>query len=59
MPDPLSSNSGLGMNVADLPKLWATFFTTYLNAISLSAIDSSVSKFMPTSACPPDATSWW
>ena len=30
MPEPLSWNSGLGMNVAVLPAAAATFFTTYL-----------------------------
>ncbi len=30
MPDPLSWNSGLGMNVAVKPAARATFFTTYL-----------------------------
>ena len=36
-PLPLSPKSGLGMNVAALPCLRATFFTTYLNHISWSA----------------------
>jgi hypothetical protein len=29
MPDPFSSKTGLGMNVAVLPAAAATFFTTY------------------------------
>ena len=38
MPLPLSPKSGLGMKVAALPCLRATFFTTYLNHISWSAM---------------------
>ena len=38
MPEPLSSKIGFGMNVSDLPAAHATFFRTYLNVISLSAI---------------------
>ena len=59
MPEPLSSNSGLGMKVTVLPKALPTFFTTYLKVTSLSAMFSRVSKRIPISPCPPDATSWW
>src|SRR5215471_12039898 len=38
MPEALSSNSGLGMNVAVIPFLRATFLTTYLYIIRLSAM---------------------
>ena len=58
MPDPLSWNTGLGMNVAVLPYWWATFFTTYLNSISLSAMRVSSSKRTSISACPAVPTSW-
>ena len=37
MPLPLSPNIGLGMNVAVLPCLRATFLTTYLYHISVVA----------------------
>ena len=59
MPDPLSSKIGLGMNVTLLPAAQATFFSTYLNVMSLSAIARSVSNFTPISPWPPEATSWW
>ncbi len=49
MPDPLSSNRGLGMNVIVLPNALPTFLTTYLNVTSLSAMFSRVSKRMPIS----------
>ena len=42
MPLPLSSNSGLGMNVAVLPCRRATFLTMYLYFSTLSAIATSV-----------------
>ena len=42
MPDPFSSNTGFGMNVALLPACAATFFTTYFCNWSWSAIFSSV-----------------
>ena len=38
MPEPLSPKSGLGMNVAVLPCLRATFLTMYLYHMSWSAI---------------------
>src|SRR5437870_8278504 len=38
MPEPLSMNRGLGMKVATLPCLRATFFTMYLYQRTLSAI---------------------
>ena len=44
MPEPLSPNSGFGMKVAVLPCALATFLTTYLYLIRLSAIATSVSK---------------
>ena len=59
MPEPLSSKIGFGMNVRLLPACQATFLRTYLNVIRLSAIASSVSKRMPISPWPPEATSWW
>ena len=43
-PLPLSPKSGFGMNVAVLPCFRATFFTTYLNHISLSAITARVEE---------------
>ncbi len=46
------------MKVAVLPAAHATFLTTYLKSISLSAMLSSVSKRMPISPCPAVATSW-
>ena len=59
MPEPLSSKTGFGMKVSDLPAAQAVDLRTYLNVISLSAIASSVSKRMPISPWPPLATSWW
>ena len=59
MPEPLSSNTGLGMNVSDLPAAHAVDLRTYLNVISLSAMARRVSKRMPISPWPPVATSWW
>ena len=44
MPEPLSPNSGLGMNVAVLPSAQAVFLMMYLNSIRLSADRSSVSN---------------
>ncbi len=44
MPEPLSPNSGFGMKVAVLPNACATFFTTYLNSITLSADLARASK---------------
>ena len=44
MPDPLSPNTGFGMKVAVLPWRWATFFTTYLKSMTLSADFASESK---------------
>jgi hypothetical protein len=49
MPEPLSSKTGFGMKVADRPCLRATWRTTYLYFITLSAIDTSVSKRMSIS----------
>src|SRR5215475_6720045 len=43
MPEPLSMNSGFGINVAVLPRRRATFLTTYLYIWSLSAIRFSLS----------------
>jgi hypothetical protein len=48
-------HEGGGLAVAFL----ATFFTTYLNHIRLSAIFVSVANLMPISHCPAVATSWW
>ena len=59
MPEPFSSNSGLGMKVAALPWRRATFFTTYLNVTALSAACVSGAKRMPISFWPEAATSWW
>ncbi len=47
------------MKVAVLPCFLATFLTTYLYLISLSAIATSVSNFMSISHWPAVATSWW
>ncbi len=47
------------MNVADLPCFRATFLTTYLNHMRLSAIFVSVENFTPISHWPAEATSWW
>ena len=47
------------MKVAVLPWRRATFLTTYLYLISLSAIATSVSNFMSISHWPAVATSWW
>ena len=44
MPEPLSPNSGFGMNVAVLPAAQATFLMMYLNSISWSPACSSVSN---------------
>ena len=43
MPEPLSMNSGFGMNVTVLPAFHAVFLTTYLYLRTLSAVLSSVS----------------
>ena len=58
MPDPFSSNSGLGMNVALLPASRATFLITYFCSCVWSAIRSSVSNRTLISACPAEPTSW-
>ena len=58
MPLPLSMKSGLGMNVAVLPCLRATFLTMYLYLSTLSAISTSGAKRMSISPWPPVATSW-
>ncbi len=47
------------MKVALLPCLRATFFTTYLNHMRLSAIEVRVENCMPISHWPAEATSWW
>ena len=57
MPVPLSWKSGLGMNVAVLPYLRATFLTMYLYLKTLSAISTSGENFMSISHCPAVATS--
>ena len=59
MPEPLSWNSGFGMNVTVLPACHAVFLTTYLYFMTLSAVFSSVSYRMSISACPAVPTSWW
>ena len=41
IPDPLSWNSGLGMNVTTLPCRCATFLQTYLYIITLSHMVTS------------------
>ena len=43
IPEPLSPKIGFGIKVADLPWRRATFFTMYLNHISLSATSTMVS----------------
>ena len=47
------------MKVALLPFFFATFFTTYLNHMSSSAIFVRVANFIPISHWPAEATSWW
>ena len=42
MPEPLSPNSGFGMNVTVLPAAQAVFLMMYLNSIMSSAACSSV-----------------
>ena len=42
MPEPLSPNSGLGMNVTVLPACHAVFLMMYLNSTKSSAACSSV-----------------
>ena len=42
MPEPLSPNSGFGMNVTVLPACQAVFLMMYLNSIRSSAACSSV-----------------
>ena len=42
MPEPLSPNSGFGMNVTVLPFCHAVFLTMYLNSCTSSAACSSV-----------------
>jgi hypothetical protein len=59
MPEPLSPKIGFGMNVAVLPWRRATFLTTYLYAITWSAIRVSVWNRRSISHWPPEATSWW
>ena len=59
IPLPLSPYCGFGMNVADLLLRRATFFTTYLNHMRLSAIEVRVENFIPISHWPALATSWW
>ena len=49
MPEPLSPKSGFGMNVAVMPCLRATFFTTYLYISSWSAMSTSGVKRMSIS----------
>ena len=58
MPEPLSPNSGLGMKVTVLLYFLATFFSTYLYIITLSAMATRLSNFMSISAWPAVATSW-
>ena len=58
MPDPLSPNSGFGMNVAVMPCSRATFLTMYLYITIWSAIFTSGWKRMSISHWPPVATSW-
>ena len=57
MPDPLSPNIGLGMNVTVLLYFLATFLMMYLYIITLSAIVTRLSNFMSISAWPAVATS--
>ena len=59
IPEPFSSYSGLGMNVAVLPAALATFLTTYFWSWSWSAIFISVLKRTLISAWPAEPTSWW
>src|SRR5262249_10229464 len=60
MPDALSSNSGLGMNVAVIPFLRATFLTTYLYIIRLSAMRVRVGEGIVVSGRPAGGTlGWW
>ena len=58
MPEPFSSNSGFGMNVAVLPSWRATFLITYFCSWIWSAILRSVLKRTLISACPAEPTSW-
>ena len=58
MPEPLSMNTGLGMKVAVLPCMCATFLTMYLYSTSLSAISTIGLNRMSISHWPPVATSW-
>ena len=44
MPEPLSPNSGFGMNVAVLPLAQATFLMMYLNFCTSSAAVCSVAN---------------
>jgi len=59
MPDPLSPKMGLGMKVAVLPHLWATFLTTCLYHMVRSAMVTSGPNTMDSSPWPAVATSWW
>jgi hypothetical protein len=59
MPDPFSSNSGFGMNVAVLPARRAMFLITYFCSWSWSAIFSIGAKRTFISAWPAEPTSWW
>src|SRR5579859_6579584 len=58
IPEPLSLKTGLGMNVAVLPALLATFRTMYLYFIILSAALIRVSNRKSISHWPAVATSW-
>src|SRR5207244_7104372 len=49
MPEPLSMKIGLGMKVAVLPYLLATFLMMYLYLRTLSAISTSGANFMSIS----------
>ena len=57
MPLPLMPSIGLGMNEARKPKRLATFRTTNLNVVRLSAVVST-SAYLKSISCWPMATSW-
>ena len=58
IPEPLSSNTGLGIRVAVFPWRRATFLTMYLYHIIWSPIFTSSWNFMSISHWPAVATSW-
>ncbi len=58
MPEPLSPNSGFGMQVTVLLYFVATFLMMYLYNITLSAMATRLSNFMSISDWPAVPTSW-